>query len=109
LHQSLKYLLQVCTWVCHSFFPPLKGVAGIFLFGSVGMLPNVYAESVDTTNNQESSAQVFTPYTVLTAEVFSNVSGGLETGTSVFGLLEVGVDADLIVSPEHLNVQEQVA
>ena len=95
MHQLLKYLLQGYTWVCHSFFPPLKGLAGIFLFGCAGMLTNVYAESVDITDNQESTAQVFTPYAVLATDIFSNVSGGQETGTSVFGLLEVGVDADL--------------
>jgi porin len=36
-----------------------------------------------------------TPYAALTAEVFSNLSGGNETGTSVFGVLELGLDMDL--------------
>ena len=41
LHQFLKYLLQGYTGVCRSSFS-LQGLAGFFLFGYVGMLPNVY-------------------------------------------------------------------
>jgi porin len=36
-----------------------------------------------------------TPYAVLVAEIFSNLSGGNKTGTSVFGVLELGVDFDM--------------
>jgi len=36
-----------------------------------------------------------TPYAVLTAEIFSNLTGGNETGTSGIGVLELGMDIDL--------------
>ena len=36
-----------------------------------------------------------TPYMYLGVEQFTNLSGGLERGTSVFGLLEVGLDMNL--------------
>lgn len=36
-----------------------------------------------------------TPYLYLALEQFTNLSGGLETGTSGFGLVEAGVDVDL--------------
>ena len=94
MHQFLKYLLQGCTRVCHSLFP-LRDLAGFFLFGYIGMLPNVYAESADITDNQESTAQSLTPYAILATDIFSNLSGGNETGTSGLGLLELGLDADL--------------
>lgn len=42
-----------------------------------------------------SAAASVTPYLYVAAELFSNLSGGLDTGTSGLGLIEAGFDVDL--------------
>ena len=55
----------------------------------------VYVSANEPTQDSLLAERGITPYGALTAEVFSNLSGGNETGTSVFGLLELGIDMDL--------------
>ena len=49
----------------------------------------------NTTDQPGSFSQGITPYAILATDIFSNLSGGNETGTSGLGLLELGLDADL--------------
>jgi len=49
----------------------------------------------DTVLESDFVAGSISPYAAMATEIFSNVSGGNDTGSSRFGVLEFGLDADL--------------
>jgi len=72
-------------WVVRNF------LCRCFLASTI-VITGVYAAGEDDETDAEPAVQ---PYLYLVAEMFSNLSGGLDTGTSGHGLIEAGFDVYL--------------